>query len=119
MTRLGLALNEAKTSVRNARQERFDFLEYTFGPHHCRKDGHWYLRASPSKKSMQRLKDRVGEILGAGNQDPWPEICVRLNSLLRGWSIYFCHGTRRVAYRAICNRLSLSQGLSGCWAPPH
>ena len=31
MTQLGLALNEAKTSVRNARQERFDFLGYTYG----------------------------------------------------------------------------------------
>ena len=50
MTKLGLALNEAKTSIRNARQERFDFLGYTFGPHHYRKDGHWYLGASPSKK---------------------------------------------------------------------
>ena len=29
----GLALNEAKTSVRDARRERFDFLGYTFGPH--------------------------------------------------------------------------------------
>src|ERR1700758_256497 len=28
MTKLGLTLNEAKTSVRNARQERFDFLGY-------------------------------------------------------------------------------------------
>ena len=33
MTRLGLTLNEAKTSLRNARQERFDFLGYSFGPH--------------------------------------------------------------------------------------
>src|SRR6185312_3723843 len=42
MARLGLVLNEAKTSVRNARHERFDFLGYTFGPHRYRKDGHWY-----------------------------------------------------------------------------
>jgi hypothetical protein len=28
MTKLGLTLNEAKTSVRNARQECFDFLGY-------------------------------------------------------------------------------------------
>jgi RNA-directed DNA polymerase len=28
MTRLGLTLNEAKTSLKNARQERFDFLGY-------------------------------------------------------------------------------------------
>ncbi len=28
MSRLGLTLNEAKTSLRDARQERFDFLGY-------------------------------------------------------------------------------------------
>ncbi|HEX3879538.1 MAG TPA: group II intron reverse transcriptase/maturase, partial [Bryobacteraceae bacterium] len=39
MTRIGLTLNEAKTSIRQARQERFDFLGYTFGPHRYRKDG--------------------------------------------------------------------------------
>src|SRR5512132_2494697 len=36
MTRLGLALNEAKTAIRDARRERFDFLGYAFGPHHYR-----------------------------------------------------------------------------------
>jgi hypothetical protein len=33
MTKLGLTLNEAKTSLRNARQEHFDFLGYSFAPH--------------------------------------------------------------------------------------
>jgi RNA-directed DNA polymerase len=80
MTRLGLALNEAKTSIRSARHERFDFLGYTFGPHHFRKDGPWDLGASPSRKSIQRLKDRVGEILVPGNQAPWPDVRDRLNS---------------------------------------
>ena len=101
MTRLGLALNEAKTSIRNARQERFDFLGYTFGPHHYRKDGHWYLGASPSPKSVQRLKARVDGILIPGNQAAWTEVRDRLNSLLRGWCSYFSHGTRLHAYRAI------------------
>jgi RNA-directed DNA polymerase len=32
MTRLGLTLNEQKTCTRNAKQESFDFLGYTFGP---------------------------------------------------------------------------------------
>ena len=58
MARLGLALNEAKTSIRNARQERFDFLGYAFGRHRYRKDGHWYLGASPSRKSILRLKGK-------------------------------------------------------------
>ena len=103
MTRLGLSLNEAKTSIRNARRESFDFLGYTFGPHHYRKDGHWYLGASPSKKSLQRLKTKVGEILVPGHQAPWPEVRDQLNSLLRGWSTYFSYGTRLIAYRAADN----------------
>jgi RNA-directed DNA polymerase len=101
MTKLGLALNEAKTSVRNARQERFDFLGYSFGPHRFRKDGHWYLGASPSRKSVQRLKDKVGEKLVPGNMGAWPEVRDQLNSMLRGWSGYFGYGTRLQAYRAI------------------
>jgi hypothetical protein len=34
MTKLGLTLNEVKTSVKNARKESFDFLGYTLGPRH-------------------------------------------------------------------------------------
>ena len=43
MARLGLTLNEAKTSLKDARKERFDFLGYTFVPHWRRKDGRRYL----------------------------------------------------------------------------
>jgi RNA-directed DNA polymerase len=101
MTRLGLTLNEAKTSLKNARQERFDFLGYSFGPHRYKANGHWYLSASPSKKSVQRLKTKVGNLLVPGNNDPWPEVRDTLNSSLLGWSNYFCHGTRRSAFRGI------------------
>ncbi|MEO1194430.1 MAG: group II intron reverse transcriptase/maturase, partial [Pseudomonadota bacterium] len=103
MGRLGLRLNEAKTSVRDARSERFDFLGYSFGPHRYRKDGHWYLGASPSKKSVARLKERVGDLLHRGNQQPWPDVQVQLNSVLRGWTSYFGYGTRFLAYRAVDN----------------
>ena len=50
MTKLGLTINEAKTSLRNARQERFGFLGYSFGAHLFEANGNWYLGASPSKK---------------------------------------------------------------------
>jgi RNA-directed DNA polymerase len=101
MTKLGLSLNEEKTSLWDARQERFDFLGYSFGPHYYRKDGHWYLGASPSRKSVQRLKGKVGEILVHRNKGAWPEVRDRLNRLLRGWTAYFNYGTRLQAYRAI------------------
>jgi len=103
MTKLGLTLNEAKTSLKDARKERFDFLGYTFGPEYHRKQGYRYLSVGPSKKSVQRLKGKVNELLGPGNKDPWPDVRDRLNRLLYGWSRYFSYGTRLMAYRAIDN----------------
>jgi RNA-directed DNA polymerase len=105
MTRLGLSLNETKTSVRNARIERFDFLGYSFGPHYSPKDGRRYLGASPSKKSVARLKPAISAILHRGNKDPWEEVCGKLNRLLKGWSGYFDHGTLTPAYRAVDNHV--------------
>src|SRR6266849_11100 len=101
MMRLGLTLNEAKTSLKNARQERFDFLGYSFGPHRYKANGQRYLSASPSKKSMQRLKTKVANLLVPANIDPWPELRDTLNRSLLGWSNYFCVGTRRSAFRSI------------------
>lgn len=106
MTRLGLALNKSKTALRDARRERFEFLGYSFGPHYYRKDGHWYLGASPSKKSVLRLKAKVSDLLVPGNVGKWPEVRDRLNRLLGGWAAYFGYGTRMPAYRAVDNHVN-------------
>src|ERR1700733_2835170 len=45
MTRLGLTLNRTKTWLCDARQERFDFLGYSFGPHCFRQTGRRYIGA--------------------------------------------------------------------------
>jgi RNA-directed DNA polymerase len=99
--RLGLTLNPTKTCVRDARRERFDFLGYSFGPHCFRQTGRWYPGASPSKKSVQRLKDKVSAILVPGEHGSWPEVCLRLNRLLRGWCGYFSYGSHYAADRVI------------------
>jgi len=101
MTKLGLTVNETKTSVKNARRESFDFLGYTFGPQKLRRDGHVYLAARPSRKSVQRLKDKIGMMLTPGDKRPREDIVADLNRVLRGWAHDFSHGTRMPAFRAI------------------
>ena len=101
MTKLGLTLNEAKTSLKNARRESFDFLGYTLGPRHLPNGGRWYLAASPSKKSVRRLKAKISELLVPGNKGAWDEVRARLNRILRGWSAYFSYGALASAYEAV------------------
>jgi RNA-directed DNA polymerase len=101
MTKLGLTLNEAKTSVKNARRKGFDFLGYTLGPRHFPNGGRWYLGASPSKKSVHRVKEKVSDLLVPGNKGPWEEVRSRLNRTLRGWSAYFSYGALASAYEGV------------------
>jgi RNA-directed DNA polymerase len=109
MTRLGLTLNETKTSVRDARAESFDFLGYTLGPKFASQGGQKYLGASPSKKSVQRIKDKIGDLLTRRSKGTWLQIRGKLNRLLAGWSAYFSYGTRVRAHRAVddyvCDRV--------------
>ena len=101
LERLELTLNEKKTSVRDARRERFDFLGYTFGPHYSRRTGRQYMGYSPSNKSVSRIKEKVGDLLGPENVKPWPEVRERLNQKLGGWRAYFECGSTTKAYRAV------------------
>src|SRR5450432_71693 len=101
LERLELTLNEKKTSVRNAREERFDFLGYTFGPHYSQRTGRKYIGYSPSKKSVSRIKEKVGDLLVPGNVAPWKEVSQRLNQRLGGWGAYFNRGAKSKAYRTV------------------
>jgi len=103
MTCLGLTLNEAKTKLKEARRESFDFLGYTFGLLCYWRNGQKYMGASPSKKSVARLREKVKAVLIPGHKGTWPEVRDRLNRILRGGSNYYHYGTRRQAYRAVDN----------------
>ena len=82
MARIGLTLNREKTKLVQAKDERFDFLGYTFGPHRFMKDGHWYWGASPSTKSVARLRRKVQGVFGPSEVGRWEEVRDRLNRVL-------------------------------------
>src|SRR5262245_37203645 len=91
MASIGLALNEAKTGVRDARCEPFDFLGYTFGPMYSPRTGGRYNGARPSKKAIAAIKAAIRKRLRNGNQAPWADVVRRLNRTVRGWAAYFCY----------------------------
>ena len=117
MTRLGLTLNEAKTSVKDARTESFDFLGYTFGVRYRHKDGRAYQAAYPSRKSLKRIKAGIGDLLVPGNMAPWPQVRDKLNNLLTGWAAYFAHGSCAPAHRAV--NYHVSERVRGFLARRH
>ena len=99
--RLGLTLNERKTSIKGARQEHFDFLGYTFGPRWSPRTGQSYLGFGPSKKSEGKIKEKVSELLDRSAVQPWEEVRDKLNQTLQGWKQYFNRGSTSEAYRAV------------------
>ena len=101
VARLGLTLNEKKTSIRDARQERFDFLGYTFGPHFSRRTGRRYIGYSPSKRSVNRARKNVGEHLMPNNVASWEQVRDRLNQKLKGWKAYFKLGSPWKAFEIL------------------
>jgi len=101
MSRIGLTLNEAKTSVKDARRETFNFLGYTFGPMRHWRDGHWYMASRPAKKAIGKLKQAVYDLLQPSAVNPWEEVRDQLNRKLRGWKAYFSYGTLYKAYQEI------------------
>lgn len=106
MMKLGLTVNTTKTRICNARQDRFDFLGYRFGPHCYRPTGAWYLGASPSPRSIARVKLKVRDLLRPHEVGAWPRVRDRLNRVLRGWAAYFHCGTRTHAYNAVDHYVS-------------
>ncbi len=63
MTRLGLTLNEAKTSIKDGRAESFTFSDIRSGHIATGRMVNGTSGASPSKKSVNRMKQAVGDLL--------------------------------------------------------
>jgi RNA-directed DNA polymerase len=103
--RFGLRVNPAKTRTVRVTDPgaSLDFLGYTF-----RYDrdllgrGHRYLNLFPSRKAVQRTRDKLREMTGPQRCFvPVPELIDEVNRYLAGWGNYFGKGYPRVAFRQV------------------
>jgi len=102
---LGLEINRDKTRVVDLREEKasLDFLGYTFRWYRDRYGRDIkYLNMEPSKKALQRERDRISEMTDRRQGcTPIPRLINRLNRQLEGWANYFSLGYPRDAFRKI------------------
>jgi len=92
LQRLDLNLNETKTRVVNAQETPFNFLGFAFHLRRSRLSGKRYPHVEPSKRSVQRMKDRVKQLTDRRlTPVPLPDLIDHLNPYLRGWANYFHH----------------------------
>lgn len=90
LTRLKLTVNEEKTRITTA-QDGFDFLGVHF--HRVpsrRKPGRTHCAVWPSRRSMQRIRDKVRTLTPrTGGGVSLADRLRELNPVLRGWGNYF------------------------------
>jgi group II intron reverse transcriptase/maturase len=103
LTRMDLKINEEKTRRINAKDESFSFLGFTFRydkDRHGRNIRYWNI--IPGKKSINKLKEKIREILHSSLHLSPDKLVEKLNELLRGWLNYF--DIKGVSYTACARR---------------
>lgn len=102
--RMGLSLNEGKTRKIDARKESFNFLGFTIRYDKDIKGRDIrYWNIMPSKKSEQKVRDKVKEYLRTHGHYETEDVASGLNSIIRGWLNYF--SIPGVSYPAMSKRL--------------
>ncbi len=113
---MGLQINREKTRTTDlrSRSETLDFLGYSFRLDRSRFGRSRYWNQFPSKKSLQRERNRLREMTGKRQCfKPASALIAELNTHLRGWAVYYGHGYPRQAMQQInaCTRERLRRHL--------
>jgi RNA-directed DNA polymerase len=103
--RFGLTVNRDKTRTVKLHQPDvgLDFLGYTFRYDQDLRGRPWrYLNLCPSRKALQRERDKVREMTGPKQCfKPIPVLIAQINEQTGGWRVYFGKGYPRKAFRQI------------------
>lgn len=88
--RMGLILNKDKTKMVKATKTSFDFLGFTIRySRDLFTTGKRYWDIFPSRKSEQKIRDRISDYLQNHGHSPMVELAKELNAITRGWMNYF------------------------------
>lgn len=103
LNRMGLMLNETKTRQIDAREDSFNFLGFTIRYDRDLKGRNTkYWNIMPSKKSEEKIRDKVGEFLKTHGHYKAEDVVKELNTIMRGWLNYF--DIKGVSYPAMSKR---------------
>ena len=85
----GLRFSEEKTRIVHL-QDGFDFLGFTVRHYKDRRKANgWKLLITPSRKSVQRLREKLRATWRQSHCLPTDVFIRRFNSIIRGWANYF------------------------------
>jgi group II intron reverse transcriptase/maturase len=103
LNRMGLSLNETKTRQIDARKESFNFLGFTirFDKDINGRNNH-YWNIIPSKKSEQRIREKIKDFLKTHGHYRAQDVADELNTIMRGWLNYF--EIKGISYPAMSKR---------------
>ena len=98
---LGLRLSPEKTRVVHI-DEGFDFLGFHIRRMRKRGTSKQYVYTTPSRKSIQSIKDKVSELTYRSTRyQTLAEVLTRLNQALAGWANYFRYGVSKAVFGAV------------------
>jgi RNA-directed DNA polymerase len=98
---LGLRLSPEKTRVVHI-DEGFDFLGFHIRRMRKRGTDKRYVYTTPSRKSIQSIKDKVSELTYRSTRhQSLAEVITSLNQALAGWANYFRYGVSKAVFGAV------------------
>ena len=105
-----LKLNETKTRLLHARQERFRFLGFRIHLAQSWRTRRTFTQVEPHPKSCQKLRDNIRDVLNHWTLHvPEDEAIASINRKLKGWSAYFHFGNSSKVFlrmqRFVCGRV--------------
>ncbi len=104
LARLGLTLNETKTTIVDATQASFDFLGFTIQLSRGGRSGKPYPNVRPSEPSLKKIKARLTALTQRElTAIPLSAIVGTVNRSLRGWANYFHYRNSSLAMNKVRN----------------